>query len=207
MLAKVIEQQKSGPTSNRLKKCLQFHYGKQCLDAARKIIPGPAPFASFSYSQHSKLYLNATHIQSQSGVKQGDPLGPLLFSLALWPIIKELDNKSPYLMQNSWYFDDEIIAGTEEELCESLEILSTHGNRCGLELRRYKCELWSITCFNAVDSKIKRNSKSGIENLVAAIGTPTFVASCIEKRVKKLKKVLDNLGYLEDPQCALGIFE
>ena len=39
----------------------------------------------------------------------------------------------------------------------------------------------------------------------AAIGTPTFVVSCLEKRVKKLKKALDNLGYIEDPQCALGI--
>ena len=39
-------------------------------------------------------------------------------------------------MQNSWYLDDGIIAGTEEELCESLEILATHGNKFGLELRR-----------------------------------------------------------------------
>ena len=39
----------------------------------------------------------------------------------------------------------------------------------------------------------------------AAIETPTFVASCLEKRVKKIEKVIDNLGYIEDPQCALGI--
>ena len=64
--------------------------------------------------------------------------------------------------------------------------------------------MWSTTCFNAVDSRIKRNSQSGIEILGAAIGTPTFVASCLEKRVK-FEKVLDNLGYLEDPQCDPGI--
>ena len=108
-------------------------------------------------------------------------------------------------MQNSWYLDDGIITGTEEELCESLEILATHGNKCGLELRGDKCELWFTSCFNAVDSKIKRNSQSGIEILGVAIGTPTFVASCLEKRVKKLEKVLKNLGYIEYPQCALGI--
>ena len=108
-------------------------------------------------------------------------------------------------MQNSWYLDDGIIASTEEELCESLEILANHGNKCGLELRRHKCELWSPSFFNTVDSRIKRNSQSGIEILGAAIGTPTFVASYLEKRVKKLEKSIDNLGYIEDPQCALGI--
>ena len=96
-------------------------------------------------------------------------------------------------------------AGTDEELCESLEILSTHGNRCGPELRRDKCELWSTTHINAVDSRIKRSSQSGIEFLGAAIGTHTFVASCLEKQVIKLENVLDNLGYLEDPQWAPGI--
>ena len=84
-------------------------------------------------------------------------------------------------MQNSWNLDDGIIAGTEEELCESLEILATHGNKCGLELRRDKCELWSTSCFNAVDCRIMRNSQSGIEILGAAIGTSTFVASLFRK--------------------------
>ena len=65
------------------------------LDAARKFVPALTPFASFCYSQHCKLFFNATHIQSQSGVQQGDPLGPLLFCLAFWPIIKPLDNKLP----------------------------------------------------------------------------------------------------------------
>ena len=98
-------------------------------------------------------------------------------------------------MQNSWYLDDGIIARTEQGLCESIEIVSTHCNKCGLELRRDKCKLWSNTCFNAVESRITINSQSGIEILGAAIGTPTFVASCLEKRVKKLEKVLDNLVY------------
>ena len=57
-------------------------------------------------------------------------------------------------MQNSWYLDVGSIAGTEEELCESLEVLSTHANKCGLELRRDKCELWPTTVFNSVDSRI-----------------------------------------------------
>ena len=202
---KLLNNEKAGLLQIDFKNAFNSITRNSVLDAARKFIPSLAPFASFCYSQHSKLFFNATHIQSESRVQQGDPLGPLLLSSGFWPIIKELDDKLPNLMQNSWYLDDGIIAGTEEELCESLEILATHGNKCGLELRRDKCELWSTSCFNAVDSRIKRNSQSGMEILGSAIETPTFVASCLEKRVKKLEKVLDNLGYIEDPQCALGI--
>ena len=162
------------------------------LDAAQKLIPALALFAFFAIFSIASSFFIATHIQNESRDHQRDPLGPLVFSLALWTIIRELDNKTPNL-----------IAVTERELCESLEIL-THGNKCGLELGRDKFELWYTTCFHALDSSIKRNSQSEIEILGAAIGTPTFVASCLEKRVKKLEKVLDNLVYLEDPQCTLG---
>ena len=49
------------------------------LDAAQKFILSLVRFASFCYSEHSKLFFNATHIQSESGVQQGDPLGPSCF--------------------------------------------------------------------------------------------------------------------------------
>ena len=40
---------------------------------------------------HSRLYYSNKAVTSQSGVQQGDPLGPLLFSLTLWPIIEETE--------------------------------------------------------------------------------------------------------------------
>ena len=128
-----------------------------------------------------------------------------MFSLAIWPLIDEIESKIPNLLQHCWYLDDGIIAGTEIELCKALEILSESGEKFGLELRKDKCELWSFESMTKIDSLIKRNCVDGIEILGAAIGSDAFVSSCLLKRVKKLEELLDNLAYVDDPQCALGI--
>ena len=108
-------------------------------------------------------------------------------------------------MQHCWYLDEGIIAGSEIELCKALEILSEAGGILCLELRNDKCELWSIESMTKIDSLIKWNFVHGIEILGAAIRSDAFVSSCLLKRFKKLEELLDNLAYVDDLQCALGI--
>ena len=74
-----------------------------------------------------------------------------------------------------------------------------------MELRKDKCELCSIESMTKVDSLIKRDCVDGIEILGAAIGSDAFVSSCFLKRFKKLEQLLDNLAYVDDTRCALGI--
>ena len=104
-------------------------------------------------------------------MQQGDPLGPLLFSFAIWPLIDEIKSKLPNLSQHCWYLEDGIIAGTEIELCKALEILSESGEKYDLEIRKDKCERWSIEGMTKIDSLIKRNCIDGIEFLGAARGS------------------------------------
>ena len=113
----LLNNEKAGLLQIYFKKAFKSITKSSLLDAVQILSPALAPFASLCYSQPSKLFFKSIHIQSQSGNQQRDPLGRLLFSLAFSPITKELDNKLPNLMQNSWYLVDEIIAGTEEELC------------------------------------------------------------------------------------------
>ena len=88
---------------------------------------------------------------------------------------------------------------------KALEILSESGEKFSFELRKDKCELWSIKFTMKVDKLIWRNCIGGIIILGAAIGSDAFVSSCLLKRVKKLEELLDNLAFVDDPQCALGI--
>ena len=114
------------------------------LGSTKVLTPSIISFASFCYSKHSDLFFNSSTVESQTGVQQGDSLRPLLFSLAILSLIDKIEIKIPNLMQHCWYLDDGIIARTEIELCKALEILSESGEKFDLELRKDKCELWSI---------------------------------------------------------------
>ncbi|XP_075259889.1 uncharacterized protein LOC142351636 [Convolutriloba macropyga] len=175
------------------------------LKATYEFIPGIAVFTNFCYSQHTPLFYNNAIIQSESGVQQGDPLGPLLFSLTLWPIIQKIKISVPDLVQHIWYLDDGFIAGSEDQTKQTLEILANEGPERGLILRKDKCELWSIKDLPSIDQAVKRILGNGFEILGAAVGSKEFVASCLKRRVQKNLSMLDNLHHLNDPQCALGI--
>ena len=48
------------------------------LGSTKVLMPGVMTFASIFYSKHSDFFFNCTMVYSQSGVQQGDQLGPLL---------------------------------------------------------------------------------------------------------------------------------
>ena len=50
-------------------------------------MPGLARWAEWCYGRPSKLFFDGAIIKSEVGVQQGDPLGPLLFALALQPVL------------------------------------------------------------------------------------------------------------------------
>ena len=172
------------------------------LQAACDFIPGIAAFTYFCYSQHVPLLYNNASLQSESGVQQVDPLGPLLFSLTLWPVKEKIRDAVPNLSQHTWYLDDGFVAGSEDQIRTTLDILANEGPKRGLYLRKDKCELWSIVDLPSVDREVTRNMG---KVLGAAVGSPEFVSSCLQKRVQKVVSLLENLSYLDDPQCALGI--
>ena len=157
----------------------------------------------FCYSQYVPLLYNNASLQSESGVQQGDPLDPLLFSLTFWPVIEKIRDAVPNLTQHTWYLDDGFVAGSDDQTRTTLDILANEGPERGLYLRKDKSELWSIVDLPSVDREVTRNMGNGFEVLGAAVGSP--VVSCLEKRVQKVVSLLENLSYLDDPQCALGI--
>lgn len=81
------------------------------LQEVQKVCPEIAAWVNFCYSQDSWLFLghNSPPIRSCQGVQQGDPLGPLLFSITIHGLIQTISEQVPeldldcILMMGRWW--------------------------------------------------------------------------------------------------------
>eukprot|EP00158_Paraphelidium_tribonemae_P008412 Partr_v1_DN28573_c2_g1_i1_m73651 putative NA len=96
------------------------------FDAVRDFSPGLASWVEFCYADKPLLFADKEVLTSETGVQQGDPLGPLLFALALHPVVPLIKERVPGLKLHCWFLDDGTFIGTVSELHLVLEILKVH---------------------------------------------------------------------------------
>jgi len=117
--------------------------------------PAYAPVYKWSYGAESALILPVAFgalghriILSQAGVRQGDALGPLFFSIGLAPIVETIASMRAIM---PWAYIDDILAGLTKGLTREAIMAAAHhlmdtveqeGAKQGLKLNRAKCILW-----------------------------------------------------------------
>ena len=106
------------------------------LEVIKSELPDLYPFIWQVYSSSSTLFFGDILIQSASGVQQGDPLGPALFSLSIHSLASSLLSKV-----NIWYLDDGTIGGSTEEVVRDFNTILQSSSSLGLELNVSKCEV------------------------------------------------------------------
>ena len=142
------------------------------LDECSSFFPELLPWVSWCYGSHSILWHSMGKISSQSGVQQGDPLGPMLFALVLHKLVSsiEADDDCIDLRFNAWYLDDGILAGERSAVVRALHLIEELGPHLGLFINYPKCEVFSRNGCSLFPASVKSSFLPNLEILGAPIG-------------------------------------
>ena len=174
------------------------------LDKVKEKIPSLFNLLWQAYSSPSHLFYRQEIISSETGIQQGDPGGPALFSLGIDHIIKKLKCEV-----NLWYLDDSNMADRPEVVLEDLKLLLRELEKIGLSVNASKCEL---TCLNLDNpDNIINDFKLILPNLKITtidesiiLGSPIAtqgLRSEIQSKLNSLKRMVSRLSQIDQHQA------
>jgi hypothetical protein len=157
------------------------------------------PYLYQCYRNPSTLFFGNHLISSSVGAQQGDPCGPMIFSLAIQPIILSLDSQ-----MNIWYLDDGTLADYPEVVLSDFKKVINLSQEIGLELNFNKCEIFC--CSEDTDLKVIKefqNLAPGIKicdrESLSLLGSPIFdqgFKNTVEKTIITVENLLNKAELL-----------
>ena len=174
--------------------------------------PELSPFVEWCYSADSHLTFGPRFVLSSEGVQQGDPLGPLLFSLVMREMATEIMAGAPDLRLNLWYLDDGVLTGKASEVRHAIDIIEVGGPKWGLNLNPSKCEIIThptssqqVSHFPDIPG-LNINTEGNLSILGSPIGSNAYRHQFfIDGAISQAEESLEAIEKLEDPQVALSL--
>ena len=108
----------------------------QFLSRVRETAPSTYHLLWQAYSKPTPLFCGVSEISSSTGLQQGDPSGPAVFSLAVHQAVSAVT--APF---NCWYLDDGTLGGKVTTICSDVRDLISNMAKIGLDINPAKCEI------------------------------------------------------------------
>ena len=190
---------------------------EKVLEKTAQHFPDIFNWVKASYGTVTELVFGGNTLESTTGLAQGDPIAPLLFSLVLQDIVEQIEEEVPGLEVNAWFLDDGVQVGTAEQLAQVMDIMKREGPSRGLVLNTLDNTLIQSKCkttvwrrdfserkeeldIDCLDCGARMVTEEGIILLGAPVGSEEFVRSSSVTRIEKMEEIAEKLVFLEDAQ-------
>jgi hypothetical protein len=178
------------------------------LSEVSEKVPGIMRWSLYSLNTNAHLFLpNQISLESNRGVQQGDPLGPLLFAVGLHSIPLKIKTTLSDLFQ-VWYLDDSTLIGKCSSVSQAIRIIEDEATKIGMKLNMEKSEVW-FPCGVPEDARlilppdVRIVDDDGIELLGAAVGSTSFTQKLLRKKLTDVKELHQKILELDDAQTEL----
>ena len=175
-----------------MKNAFNMVSGQALLSECSTHFPELLPWASWCYSQHPILWHPLGRLRSEQGVQQGDPLGPLFFSLVLNILVSKITSSGVCadLSYHAWYLDDGVLAGPRSAVLRALTIIQDQGPSLGLIINIPKCEIFSRSDISSFPPAMKGSNCPNMVILGIPIGDQAFCSTFISGKHGEAKALL-----------------
>ncbi|KAL0213783.1 hypothetical protein P9112_005967 [Eukaryota sp. TZLM1-RC] len=158
------------------------------------------PYFQSTYSKNSNFHFGNSILASSSGVKQEDPLGPLLFCLAIHHILLQIQEMFPSLKMIA-YMDDVVIIGDLNIVKQAIVCFKELFTKIGLRLNLLKCVLLSnspvSTIVDGIEIQAKLYSIDTIRHLGSFLGNNDEITKKLSERLNSISDKSDRMMTLD----------
>ena len=161
--------------------------GRDAIFAAvKRECPELLPFVQWAYGAATDLVVlgsDADPLKSATGVRQGDPLSALLYSIGVQPVVEAVAAIAPTIA----YVDDTTIVARTDKLREAFPVFvdGIKADGRNLDVQPAKCALYGGNAAEAAalaEELGVQHSPDGIVCYGTPVGTPAFVAEQLSAR-------------------------
>ncbi len=176
------------------------------IDFVARKFPEARPWTQWSLCRAAPLLTNRAVLSSQTGVQQGDPLGPFLFACGIHDTIQgvQAEHGDSY---HVYFLDDGTIAGPLTDLNEALGKLEVRLQAIDLRINMNKTRLITTSPWASYTNlrKVGKVESEGFELLGTPVGTVPALQHQVSLKFQRAHSFCEKVQLIHNSQVAIAL--